>query len=144
MPTRLKSLPSIVIITIGLMLGLVASTFTAGAQVVATSTAGTTQPSVTQATPETTRAAATPEIDPLPLGTILVMTTEILILRAPPMTDAEALRTLPEGTQVQVISGPVQALGYTCYEVEFLDTDVSVSGWAATNADFADPIDALD
>lgn len=71
----------------------------------------------------------------------LTTATENLRLRAQPTVDAETLQTLAQGTELQVISGPEQAEGYTWYEVDVLGTDETVTGWVATSADFVDAVE---
>ena len=142
MPTRWKGMPGILFVTFGITLGLIVGTFRASAQDVATPTASDTTPSLTIATPGATPAQdAVPIAGQFPAGTILVTTTENLRLRTDFSTDAETLQTLPEGSQVQVISGPEQAEDFTWYEVEVLDSEESVSGWIASSADFVDTVE---
>ena len=135
MPTRLQSLPGTVIVVIGLVLGMVIAPLSVAAQDAATPQV------VPVATPGATPAPALqPTAEEFSPGDVLE-TTANLILRAQPTTDAEALQSLPEGTPLQVISGPEQAEAFAWYEVSVIDTEESVSGWVATSADFVDSED---
>lgn len=134
---RRKNVPANLIVALALMLGLVAGGYAVSAQ-----DAGT--PAATQeeipglATPATTTPLVGERFEP---GAVIVTTPDSLRVRAEPTTDAEALASLPEGTPMEVISGPEEAEGFIWHEVEVLDTDEALTGWVATGADFVDPAD---
>ena len=105
---------------------------------------GTTTVSITLAAAESAPALATPAAT-TPLvgetfqpGDVIVITTDSLRVRSEPSTEAEALASLPEGSELEVVSGPEEAEGFIWYEVEALDAGEPLSGWVATGADFVD------
>ena len=114
-------------VAVGLAIGVFGEEPTADAsQVPSASASPSASPSSTPPAP-----SATPSADDL----LLQVSVDGLRMRATANTSADIVRIVDRGEVVRVLSGPVDAAGYTWYEVLDLDSE---SGWVAMG-DAADP-----
>lgn len=102
-------------------------TFTSGAGAIGDATGG----------PETTEADATPAATTPQTATV---NSELVNVRTEASTSAEVVDQISTGVQVEILSGPVEAEGFTWYEIR--TTDGGVQGWmSAEFLDIAEPAD---
>ncbi|HWV23787.1 MAG TPA: SH3 domain-containing protein, partial [Thermomicrobiales bacterium] len=71
------------------------------------------------------------------IGAIVTTNVDDLNLRAEPSTDADVVDQLAAGIELEIVGGPVEAEGYTWYEVK-VTAEGGNSGWVAS--DFLDGI----
>lgn len=82
-------------------------------------------------------AEATPEEENDVIGAIVTTNADDLNLRAEPSTEADVVDQLAAGIELEIVGGPVEADGFTWYEVE-VTAEGGNSGWVV--ADFLDGI----
>jgi len=102
-------------------------------------TASTGPAPTSTATPSATPASVaspTPSADPF-VGTVAVTVSDRLRVRSQPRVSDDSIKyepVLPLGTKLQVVGGPVEASGYTWYEVEPVSLTLAGGaqrGWVA-------------
>lgn len=105
------------------------------------STTSPTGAATTSANPSASEPGPAVSVIPYPAGAqLLQVTVPTLRMRAAATTTADVVRSFDLGEVVRVVSGPVEADGYSWYEVIDLDSHV---GWAAMGGGSAPWLDTV-